>query len=154
MIAHLKIRYRCVKYKDLSIHELYEAMRLRQEVFVLEQNCPYVDADGLDPLSYHVLGNSDSGKLVSYTRICPPGVSYKDYVSIGRVAVQEQARGTGEGYKLMEATLGFCSNLFPNIPNKISAQTYLLHFYQNIGYVAVGEGYLEDDIPHIAMIRS
>ena len=148
------IRYRCIKYKDLSIDELYEAMTLRQQVFVLEQNCPYVDADGLDPLSYHVLGNNDSGKLVSYARICPPGVSYKEYVSIGRVAVQEKARGTGEGYKLMEATLGFCGDLFPNIPNKISAQTHLLRFYQNLGYVEVGVGYLEDDIPHMAMIRS
>ena len=147
------IRYKCIKYNNLTLDELYTAMKLRQEVFVVEQNCSYVDADGRDQLSYHVMGMNESGKLVSYTRICPPGVVYEGYVSIGRVAIDKLGRGTGEGYKLMEATLRFCNDLFPNIPNKISAQEYLRNFYQNIGYVIVGKGYLEDDIPHIAMIR-
>jgi len=129
-------------------------MKLRQEVFVVEQNCPYVDADGKDRMSFHVMGYDESGDLLAYVRICPPGVSYDKYVSIGRVVTHERVRGIGEGYQLMEASLRFCKELFPQVPNKISAQLHLTNFYEKLGYVTVGDDYLEDDIPHIAMIRS
>ena len=129
-------------------------MVLRQEVFAVEQGSAYVDADGKDQASYHVLGEDEKNQLVAYARICSPGVAYSDYVSIGRVVVDQAMRSSGEGYRLMETSLQYCSELFPGIPNKISAQKYLQKFYGNLGYYAVGEVYLEDDIPHIAMIRS
>ena len=129
-------------------------MVLRQVVFVVEQNCPYVDADGRDQASWHVIGTDHEGKIKSYTRICPKGLAYSDYLSIGRVVVDESIRSIGEGYRLMEATFKFCNEIFPNEPNKISAQSHLQRFYTKLGYQTVGEGYLEDGIPHIAMIRS
>jgi len=148
------IRYKCIEYKELTLDELYAIMKLRQEVFVVEQNCPYLDADGRDQLSFHVIGLDDTRALRSYTRICPPGVSYDGYVSIGRVVVHPDVRGSGEGYRLMRSSLGFCKNLYPELATKISAQKHLSRFYENLGYVSVGQGYLEDGIPHIAMIRS
>ena len=79
------ITYTTTPFKELSLDELYAIMRLRQEVFVVEQNCPYLDADGKDPLCYHVLGKNEKGELVCYTRLLPDGVSYKGFCSIGRV---------------------------------------------------------------------
>jgi len=90
----------------------------------------------------------------SYARVCPPGVSYKDHVSIGRVIVKHNMRSSGEGYRLMNYTLERCGELFPKFSNKISAQQHLQKFYSNLGYKPIGKGYLEDGIPHIAMIRS
>jgi len=148
------IRYKCIKFEDLNLEELYGMMALRQEVFVVEQDCPYLDADGKDQLSWHVMGYDVDGKLLAYTRICPPGVSYDRYASIGRVVVHKDIRGTQEGYQLMNESLKACERLYPGIDNKISAQSHLQNFYTNLGYTKVGEGYLEDGIPHIAMIRS
>ena len=147
------IRYKCKKFDELELDELYAIMVLRQEVFALEQNCVYVDADNKDQASYHILGEDHSGSLRSYSRICPKGVSYSNYASIGRVVVHSSTRSKGEGYRLMKATLKCFEELFINEPCKISAQSYLTDFYKNLGFRSIGEEYLEDGISHIAMIR-
>ena len=91
-------------------------MALRQEVFVVEQNCPYLDADGKDPDSWHLMGRDASGKLVCYTRLLPEGLSYPEYVSIGRVVSSPAARGTGAGKILMRRSIDLCRQLFGNQP--------------------------------------
>ena len=126
-------------------------MALRQEVFVVEQDCPYLDADGKDQNAWHLLGY-DEGQLLAYARIVGKGVSYEKYPSIGRVVISKKARGLGYGKLLMQVSLRECERLFGKIDIKISAQTYLLKFYNELGFQEVGEGYLEDNIPHIAMI--
>ena len=127
-------------------------MALRQEVFVVEQNCPYLDADGKDPDSWHLMGRDASGKLVCYTRLLPEGLSYPGYVSIGRVVSSPAARGTGAGKTLMRRSIDLCRQLFGNQPIKIGAQSYLLQFYEGFGFCSTGEEYLEDGIPHTKMI--
>lgn len=143
----------CKKFEDLSLEELYEMMALRQEVFVVEQNCPYLDADGKDQLSFHVMGYDGNEKLIAYTRLVPHGISYKKYPSIGRVVTAQVVRGKGAGKKLMEISMAHCERIWPGESIKISAQTYLKKFYESLGFEQVGEGYLEDDIPHIPMLR-
>lgn len=153
MVSSPAIHFKCLAFDELSSHQLYELMALRQAVFVVEQNCPYLDADGKDLEAYHVLAYDDHGSLVAYTRLMPPGLSYAGYASIGRVANAASVRGTGIGRKLLQESLQEIERLFGAVPVKISAQTYLLRFYESFGFEAVGATYLEDDIPHIAMIR-
>jgi ElaA protein len=143
----------CKYFEELSLKELYEIGRLRQEVFVLEQNCPYVDFDGKDYFCYHLMGMDDLGKLVAYSRIVPKGVSYDDYISIGRVITSGLVRKSGLGRILMQESISACEKLFGKSDIKISAQTYLLKFYQSLDFESTGKEYLEDDIPHTEMIR-
>lgn len=145
------ISYSCLSFDELNLRQLYDCMVLRQEVFVVEQDCPYLDADGKDFSSYHVLGY-EGDKLRAYTRLVPEGVSYKAYVSIGRVVNSKEVRGQGTGKVLMEKSIAYCRELWGNLPIKISAQCYLLEWYAKLGFVPVGEEYLEDDIPHHAMV--
>ena len=137
-------------FKDLTNEELYEISRLRQEVFVVEQNCPYQDADGKDLKSFHVEGKIN-GELIAYSRIVLPGVSYKE-VSIGRVVTSPKARRTGAGKMLMKKTMGYIQKEFGNISIRIGAQLYLQKFYEGFGFVREGDEYLEDGIPHIIML--
>ena len=130
------------------------ALPIWQEVFVVEQNCPYLDADGKDLRGWHLMGFDTEGLLVAYTRLLPKGVSYENYASIGRVANSAKVRGGGVGKILMTESLRQMAILFPNQPVKIGAQTYLLRFYTSLGFVSTGEDYLEDDIPHTVMILS
>ena len=143
----------CKYFEELSLKELYEIGRLRQEVFVLEQNCPYVDFDGKDYFCYHLMGMDDLGKLVAYSRIVPKGFSYDDYISIGRVITSGLVRKSGLGRILMQESISACEKLFGKSDIKISAQTYLLKFYQSLDFESTGKEYLEDDIPHTEMIR-
>ncbi len=147
-----EIQFFCLPFPDLSLEQLYEIMALRQEVFVVEQDCPYLDADGKDYESYHLFGKNNIGKIVSYTRLVPKGVSYEDYVSIGRVVTAQSIRKRGAGKELMVASIDWCKQLFPEEKIKISAQCYLDKFYTDLGFVATGDYYDEDDIPHMAMI--
>jgi ElaA protein len=128
-------------------------MALRQEVFIVEQNCPYLDADGKDFKSWHLMGYDDDGKLVAYARLLPKGVAYENHASIGRVITSESVRRTGAGKALMKAALNEIEQLFPGENLKIGAQTYLRSFYENFGFVVSGEEYLEDGIPHFPMVR-
>lgn len=147
------LEYTCLPFYQLSLDQLYDIMKLRQEVFVVEQNCPYLDADDKDQDSYHVIGVDTSGHIQAYTRLVPPGLSYKDYASIGRVVTSSSMRGKKTGKPLMQFSIDHCTKFWPGIDIKISAQTYIVKFYNALGFEEVGNPYLEDDIPHIAMLR-
>lgn len=136
-------------FSELTTVQLYDVLQLRSEVFVVEQDCVYQDIDGYDDKAYHVL-IYDESTLVAYTRILPPG-TYFDELSIGRVIVKETHRRQNLGYKLMETSIEFSLKIYPNSTIKISAQQYLIRFYESLGFKIYGEGYLEDGIPHIGM---
>ncbi len=136
-------------YKELSVDELYEALKLRCAIFVIEQNCNYQDMDDKDQDSYHLLGY-EGEKLVAYTRILPKGSSYKE-ASIGRVVVDKNFRRKGSGVELMKKAIEETKKIFNTNEIVISAQCYLEKFYGDLGFKSEGESYLEDDIPHIKM---
>lgn len=137
-------------YSNLTKDELYTLLQLRSEVFVVEQDCVYQDIDGKDQKALHVLGFKNSD-LVAYTRIFKPG-DYFNEASIGRVVVKESERQHKYGYDVMKASIEAVKEFY-NISNiRISAQTYLKRFYNNLNFKEVGEEYLEDGIPHINMI--
>ena len=143
------IVWKLSSFEELSNKELYEILKLRSEVFVVEQNCVYLDADSLDYVSYHFCGYQNE-QLQAYVRILPPGISY-DNASIGRVLSRKSARRTGIGIALMKKAITICLNLFSVKEIDISAQVYLIKFYSDLGFKTLGETYLEDDIPHIKM---
>lgn len=144
--------YSVKKFQDLSLDDLYAILALRQEVFIVEQNCPYLDCDEKDQKSYHVLGKDNEGHLMAYCRILEKGVSYENYSSIGRVVTSKLIRGQGEGRILMKFAISETLRLYPDEAIKISAQTYITPLYESLGFVKVGAEYLEDDIPHIGMV--
>jgi ElaA protein len=137
-------------FADLLPQELYAIMRLRNEVFVIEQNCIYQDADGLDIDGWHFMGWQGE-QLVAYCRILPPGLAFAQ-ASIGRVVSAPMARGTGIGRRLMEQAIEKTLAQFSVHEIKIGAQQYLQAFYTSLGFVQSGPGYLEDNIPHIPMV--
>lgn len=140
-------------YNDLTRDELYELLQFRQEVFVVEQNCPYLDADGeKDKASWHLWLADEKGRMIAYCRVLPDGVGYPGYVAIGRVISRSDYRGTGAGRKIMELAIQWIAETWPGQLIKISAQCYLDRFYTSLGFVETGENYLEDDIPHQAMV--
>ncbi|MBC7866548.1 MAG: GNAT family N-acetyltransferase [Gloeobacteraceae cyanobacterium ES-bin-316] len=141
----------CKKMNDLTVDELYCIFQLRSEVFVVEQNCVYQDADGKDNNSYHFCGWLDN-LLVSYCRILPPGLSYPE-ASIGRVLSHPSHRKAGYGKIMMEKSIQKTYEMFDVPEIKIGAQLYLLTFYKNLGFKPLGETYLEDNIPHITMLH-
>jgi ElaA protein len=153
MKSDVMLNYECLPFNKLSNIQLYKILRLRQEVFVVEQNCPYLDADDKDQESYHVLGIDADGTIQSYARLLPPGISYSDYSAVGRVTTSARIRGKNQGKPLMQYAIDQCFKIWPQKPIKISAQTYIVKFYHSLGFVEIGNEYLEDDIPHIAMIR-
>ena len=138
-------------FDHLTSNELYQLLQLREEVFHLEQNCVYQDMDDKDRLGFHLLGYADN-QLAANARILPKGISYSDYCSIGRVCTKQTHRKFGYGKKLVEQAILHCHELYPDTKIKISAQSYLLKFYTELGFEAIGEEYLEDEIPHRAMI--
>lgn len=138
-------------FEELSTDELYQILRLRSVVFVVEQDCVYQDVDNKDQKALHIIG-SKAGNVVAYTRIFEPG-DYFDNVSIGRVVVSQDQRKYGLGKQIMEASLAAIDQRFPNQPIEISAQSYLLKFYTDLGFSAFGEEYLEDGIPHRRMLK-
>lgn len=146
------MKIQCLPFYRLNLDQIYASMVLRQEVFVVEQDCPYLDADGKDQEAWHLMGWDEEGDLVAYTRLVPKGISYENYASIGRVVSAPKVRGKGAGKKIMIASIEWSKKLFPNQKVKISAQVYALDFYRNLGFEEVGEEYLEDDIPHKSMI--
>lgn len=139
-------------FDALNAKEIYEVLRLRSEVFVVEQECIYQDIDNKDQKAIHVLGMLN-GKLVAYTRMFMPG-DYFENLAIGRVVVDPEYRRQGFGKQIMAATLDYIDNTQQNMVVELSAQTYLNDFYQNMGFVSMGEQYLEDGIPHIKMTKS
>ncbi|WP_433830162.1 GNAT family N-acetyltransferase [Flavobacterium anhuiense] len=139
-------------FDELTNHELYDMLRLRCDVFVVEQNCPYLDLDNKDQKGFHLLYFVDN-ELAGVTRLLPAGVSYNE-ISIGRVVIARTHRGLGLGKKLMEASIAGCKEKFGKAPIKISAQYHLSKFYQSLGFMEQGEVYDEDGIPHIQMLRA
>ena len=138
-------------FTELTTLELYKIIQLRIEVFVMEQNCHYMDTDDKD-LKGHHLTIWDGETLVAYCRILPNGVSYEGYASIGRVVSKPSHRKQSIGKLLMIKAIEACKKLYPDLKVKISAQCYLLKFYSDFGFEIVSEEYLEDNIPHKAMI--
>ena len=139
------------KFNELTIQELYSLLKLRSEIFVVEQDCVYQDLDGKDAKALHVIGINNN-EVVAYTRIFKPG-DYFDIASIGRVAVHKDYRKYGYGKDIMQASINAVNEKFKEQQIKISAQTYLDKFYTELGFKAIGEGYLEDGIPHIQMVK-
>jgi ElaA protein len=127
-------------------------MQLRNEVFVVEQNCVYQDADGKDAKSFHLIGFNQMDDVLAYCRILPAGISYEE-VSIGRVVTSPKIRGKGIGKELMVQALDKIKLLYSNVQVRIGAQVYLKEFYAEMGFVPVGKEYMEDNIPHIEMIK-
>jgi ElaA protein len=137
-------------FNELSTTELYQILTVRNIVFVVEQNCVYLDTDDKDNKSWHLCG-WDNGTLVAYARILPQGISYKE-ASIGRVVTHPDFRKKGYGKLLMKEAIEKTLMQFNTSAIKISAQLYLLDFYTSLGFKTCSEQYLEDDIPHIEMI--
>ncbi len=144
------IKWQCKSFNELPTEELYKILQLRNEVFVVEQNCPYQDCDNKDLKSHHLTAWED-GQIVAYCRILPPGVSYPDAASIGRVVTSPSSRRQNLGKQLIAKSLENLYLLFGNVPVIIGAQLYLKKFYESFSFVQQGDIYLEDGIQHIAM---
>jgi ElaA protein len=142
--------WQCKTFSELTNEELYKILQLRNEVFVVEQNCPYQDCDGKD-LKAHHFSAWDDDVLVAYTRLLPKGVSYDAGASIGRVLTSRKVRGQKLGKELMQKSIDKIYELYGQMPIIIGAQLYLKRFYESFAFVQQGEGYLEDNIPHIVM---
>lgn len=147
----MDIDWYTLPFNQLSLKLFHDLIQLREEVFVVEQDCPYLDVDGKDVDAFHVIGLYGD-KVVATARILKPGVSY-DEVAIGRVVVAEAYRKLKVGHQLMDETLKFIRKEFGNVPVRISAQTYLISYYNSHGFEIVGEEYLEDNISHIQMFN-
>lgn len=146
------MQIKIVTFEELSLQELYNLLQLRAEVFVVEQDCVYQDIDGKDQKALHVLG-LEKDELVAYTRIFPPGFYFEE-AAIGRVVVKEKYRKNSYGHEILKASVKAIEERFHTGRIKLSAQTYLTSFYENHGFQQIGEGYLEDGIPHIAMLKA
>lgn len=150
-----KINWQSKTFAELNTNELYDLLKLRIDVFVVEQSCFYPDLDDHDrhPDTRHLFCYRN-GVMTGYLRILPKGLTYQDYISIGRVVISPCARGTGLGHQLMIVALADCLQNFPDDTVKISAQEHLEKFYNQHGFERVTEMYLEDDIPHIGMLKT
>jgi ElaA protein len=147
----MQINWLLKKFEELNPYQLYAILQLRNEVFVVEQNCVFQDADDKDQMSVHLMGYQHN-QLVAYTRLVPPGVIY-DIPSIGRVVTLKAVRRSGTGKKLMKQSIEFTYELFGEQPIKIGAQLYLEKFYNDFGFIKCSDVYLEDGIEHIYMIK-
>ncbi len=146
------MNWQCLKFSDLTVDQLYDLLKLRVDIFVIEQACIYPDLDDHDrhPMAHHLLGY-EGQELQVYMRLLPPGSTYP-CVSFGRVATRKQARGRGLGQALVKQGLIEIERIWPEQPVKIGAQLYLFDFYKNLGFNKISEEYLEDGIPHVDML--
>jgi ElaA protein len=149
----MELRWYLKSWNELTPNEVYELLALRIHVFVVEQNCPYQDADGKDYKSHHLFALDEHGKCMACARLVMPGVSYAEW-SIGRVVTHPSVRMTGVGRELMMRCMEALQQQFEAGPVRISAQCYLRKFYASFGFEEVSEEYLEDDIPHVEMLFS
>jgi ElaA protein len=147
----MQIQWLLKKFEELTPYQLYAILQLRNEVFVVEQNCVFQDADDKDQSSYHLMGFAEN-KLVAYTRLVPPGISYEQ-PSIGRVVTSPSVRQLGAGKQLMKKSIETAYQLFGAAPIKIGAQLYLKRFYESLGFQQVSDVYDEDGIDHIYMVK-
>lgn len=147
----MNIHWTLKSFDELTAMEMYLILQLRNEVFIVEQNCPYQDMDNKDLKSQHLMG-WDGSRLIAYTRLLPAGVSFSE-VSIGRVVSSPVYRGKGIGKSLMEKSINTICQLYGNLPIRIGAQLYLERFYKSFHFEKDSDIYLEDGIEHIEMIR-
>ncbi|MFD1315008.1 GNAT family N-acetyltransferase [Namhaeicola litoreus] len=142
------------KFEELSVDEFHEILKLRINIFVVEQNCPYPELDNKDKDALHFFAVFEENplKVVAYTRLFAPG-DYYNFAAIGRVVVDKNFRGKMLGHELIKRSISEIETLFKTKIIKIGAQTYLKKFYESHGFNQIGEGYLEDGIPHIHMIK-
>jgi ElaA protein len=145
------ITWTIIHFNDLSVNQLYDVLQLRNQIFIVEQDCPYLDLDFKDQKSFHVMGYNNRGQLLATSRILPPGVSYPE-VSLGRVAVAVPARGVGLGDDLNRKSLDFIFEYYSDVPVRLSAQKHLSDFYKKQGFNVVSDPYDEDGIPHVEML--
>lgn len=138
-------------FDQLDVRLLHDILRLRVDVFVVEQDCPYPELDGLDPDALHIMGRNKEGEVLAYARILPPGADGVPHV--GRVVVARQVRHRGIGARLMEVVLDELERLHGSRHSMLAAQAHLQRFYQRFGYVTKGIQYLLDGIPHVDMVR-
>lgn len=144
------ITWTCKSFQELTPSELYAVLQLRSEVFVVEQNCVFLDADNKDQASFHFMG-WEGNALQAYTRLLPPGTAYAE-ASIGRVVTALTARRSGIGRILMQQSIDACRRLFGGGTIRIGAQLYLKDFYASLGFIPTGGIYPEDGIDHIQML--
>ena len=149
MTSSKEIKLNWKEYKDLSSDELYAILHLRQKVFVLEQDCPYIDADYSDQDAFHLLAYKDND-LIGYLRAFKPGIKYEGS-SLGRIVTEINSRGLGVGKMITIEGVNFLRKKYSNYEIVISAQHRLQHFYIDLGFTPRGEVYLEDNIDHIQM---
>lgn len=148
-----EIRWRSCRFDELGLLELDRIYRARQQVFAIEQDCVYLDVDGVDPACWHLAAWSDTqAEPLAYARIVAPGVKYAE-ASIGRVITTPAARGTGLGRELVRRAVAQAVALYPGQGIRISAQAHLSRFYGGFGFERVGKEYMEDGIPHVEMLR-
>lgn len=144
------MNWKIKRFEELKLKEMYEILALRNEIFIVEQECPYQDCDDKDEKSYHLFAE-ENGEIVAYSRIIEKGVSY-DEISIGRVTVKKSYRGKGISREMLSKAIEFIEKDLKETEIKIQAQAYLLNFYKSFGFKEVSEEYLEDNIPHIDMV--
>jgi len=147
----MQLQWLLKKFDELTPLELYNVLRIRSEVFVVEQNCVFLDMDNKDQQCFHLMGSHDN-ELVAYVRLLPPGLAY-DEVSIGRVVSSPLYRGSGAGKLLMRKAISTAIELFGQQPIRIGAQLYLKNFYSSLGFEPQGDIYMEDGIQHIIMLK-
>ncbi|PVX45751.1 ElaA protein [Flavobacterium sp. 103] len=147
----MTIEWKIKPFEALSVNELYDILQLRSRIFVVEQNCVYLDLDGKDKVALHLFGIFD-GKIVAHARLFKSGISFVN-ASIGRVTVDPDYRDRKWGQELMKEAIAGILEYFGESQITIGAQLYLKKFYESLGFVQSSEMYLEDDIPHIEMVR-
>ncbi len=141
----------CKPFDSLTNRELYAILRLRSEIFVVEQNCIFLDLDNVDQFCQHLMIMQNQ-ELMAYARLVPPNLTF-EYAAIGRVASSRSARGKGFGKRILQVSIENCIRLYGNHSIKIGAQLYLKNFYESFGFAVAGDVYDEDGIDHIQMIR-
>lgn len=138
------------KFDELNAEEIYEILKIRNQVFIVEQQCPYLDCDGRDMKSYHLFLENNN-EIAAYLRIIEKGVSYNE-ISIGRVLVNSKYRGKGLARDMMKEAIGYINNQLNETSIRIEAQAYLIDFYKSLGFKQTSKVFLEDNIPHIEML--
>lgn len=146
------VRWKFSSFERLTKKELHQIFILRQRVFIVEQNCPYLDADTKDLDSFHLMGFDKANNLIAYLRLVKAGISYKE-PSFGRIVIAPENRQIGLGGLLMQEGIRRSINLLGSATNRISAQSHLVPFYEKFGFVSTNKEYLEDNIPHTEMIK-
>ena len=150
----VNIRWTFPTFQELTVEQLFDVLRLRVDVFVVEQQCAYRELEECDRHegTRHLSGRNNDGRLIAYARLLPPGLRYPE-VNLGRFVVKAEWRKQGIGHQLLQTALQEVSRCWPKTPIRISAQDYLQAFYEQYGFIRVSEVYLDVGIPHVEMVK-